>query len=65
MSSAEHGIIPYIPTTNAQVIYRQFLSVISDKMVYNSKRESAYRYSSQFQWDGIGKEFEQFIDLLS
>ncbi|MDE7201697.1 MAG: hypothetical protein K2O91_07290 [Lachnospiraceae bacterium] len=30
---------------------------ISDKMVYSSKRESAYQYSSQFQRDGIGKEF--------
>ena len=42
-----------------------FSIAISDKMVYSSKRENAYQYSSQFQWDGTGKELEQFTDMLS
>ena len=36
--------------------------VISDKMVYSSKRENAYQFSSQFRWDKIGNEFDAFLE---
>lgn len=43
----------------------QMCLAISNKELLNEKREKAFCFSSQFQWDGIGKEFEQFIDVLT
>lgn len=61
----DYGKAGYLCAENSvNGLAEQMCLVISDKMVYSSKRESAYRYSSQFQWDGIGKEFERFVEQL-
>ena len=63
--AVDYGRAGYLCTENSvSGLVMQMHMVILDKMVYSSKRESAYQYSSQFQWDGIGKEFERFIDAL-
>lgn len=61
--AVNYGKAGYLCTENSvNGLVAQINMAISDKMVYSKKRESAYQYSSQFQWDGIGKEFERFID---
>lgn len=61
--AVNYGKAGYLCTENSvSALATQICMAISDKMIYSSKRESAYQYSSQFQWDGIGKEFERFID---
>lgn len=45
-------------------LWKQMCIVISDSMMYSDKRQKAYQYSSQFQWDEVGKEFGKFIDSL-
>lgn len=63
--AVDYGRAGYLCTENTiNGLAQQMRKVISDKKVYGSKREKAYQYSLQFQWDGIGKEFEQFIGRL-
>lgn len=63
--AVDYGKAGYLCTENSvNGLTEQMRLVISDKMVYSNKRESAYQYSSQFQWDGIGKEFERFVEQL-
>lgn len=63
--AVDYGKAGYLCTENTiDGLAQQMRKVISDKKVYNSKRKKAYQYSSQFQWEGIGKEFEQFINML-
>lgn len=63
--AVDYGKAGYLCTENTvNGLAAQMHRVVSDKKVYSDKREKAYQYSSQFLWDGIGKEFEQFIDTL-
>ncbi len=63
--AVNYGKAGYLCTKNTiDGLAQQMCKVISDKKVYSSKREKAYQYSSQFQWEGIGKEFEEFVDML-
>lgn len=63
--AVDYGRAGYLCTENSvKGLVAQMHMVISDKTGYRSKRECAYQYSSQFQWDGTGKEFEQFMDAL-
>jgi Glycosyltransferase len=54
------GYLCFEKTINGLAAQMQL--VVFDKVIYDRKRESAYWYSSQFQWDGIGKELEEFIN---
>ena len=63
--AVDYGKAGYLCAENSEKgLAGQMDLVISDKMVYSSKRENAYQFSSQFQWDGIGKEFERFVERL-
>ncbi|MDE7184858.1 MAG: glycosyltransferase family 4 protein [Lachnospiraceae bacterium] len=63
--AVDYGKAGYLCTENSvKGLVEQMYLVISDKMVYSSKRERAYQFSSRFQWEGIGKEFEQFVEQL-
>ena len=49
--AVDYGKAGYLCAENSvNGLAEQMYLVISDKMVYSSKRESAYQYSSQFQW---------------
>lgn len=64
--AVDYGNAGYLCTEkNVNGLAAQMSFAISNKIVYDKKRVSAYEYSSQFQWDGIGKEFGEFIDMLS
>lgn len=64
--AVDYGNAGYLCTERTvEGLAAQMCLAISDKIVYNKKRINAYQYSSQFQWDGIGKEFGEFIDMLS
>lgn len=61
----DYGRAGYLCKENsADGLWKEMCLVISDKMVYSEKRQKAYQYSSQFQWDEVGKEFGRFIDEL-
>ena len=61
--AVDYGEAGYLCSKNTVDGLREQMSMaISDKIVYSSKRENAYKYSSQFLWDEVGKEFERFID---
>lgn len=61
--AVDYGRAGYLCTENTvKGLADQMHMVISDKMVYSKKRESAWEYSSQFQWDAAGKMFEAFIE---
>lgn len=61
--AVDYGKAGYLCSKNTvDGLCEQMSMAISDKIVYSSKRENAYKYSSQFLWDEVGKEFEQFID---
>lgn len=64
--AVDYGKAGYLCTENTvNGLAVQMHLAISNKMIYNKKRENAYQYSSQFQWNGIEKEFEHFINMLS
>ena len=59
--AVNYGEAGYLCTENSvNGLVEQIYMAISDKELYSSIRKSAYQYSSQFQWDGIEKEFEEF-----
>lgn len=61
----DYGRAGYLCKENSiDGLWKEMCLVISDKMVYSEKRQKAYQYSSQFQWDEVGKEFGRFIDEL-
>ncbi|MEZ3478139.1 MAG: glycosyltransferase family 4 protein [Lachnospiraceae bacterium] len=63
--AVDYGRAGYLCHENSvNGLAEQMRLVISDKRAYSSKRESAYRYSSQFQWEGTGKEFERFVQRI-
>lgn len=63
--AVNYGHAGYLCTeNNVQGLLKEMQLVISDKTVYSDKRQEAYRYSSQFQWGQVGKEFGMFIDEL-
>lgn len=45
-------------------LLKQMELSISNTSIYDKKRQSAYKFSSQFLWDEVGKEFEKMIDGL-
>lgn len=45
-------------------LYDQMKTVLSDRKKYIDKQEKAYIYSSQFLWDKVGHELEDFIETL-
>ena len=58
-----YGNAGYLCTKNTvNALMEEMGMVISDKMVYSSKRENAYQFSSQFRWDKIGNEFDAFLE---
>lgn len=64
--AVDYGKAGYLCTENTiEGLFGQMNMVISDKVLYTNKREQAYEYSSRFQWDEAGREFEQFIKLLT
>jgi glycosyltransferase involved in cell wall biosynthesis len=64
--AVDYGKAGYICSENTiKGLADQMIVAISDKIVYNEKRQKAYEYSSQFLWDEVGKEFGKFIDSLS
>lgn len=63
--AVDYGKAGYLCTENTVNGLSEQMSVaISDKMLYSNKRKRSYAYSSQFLWDEVGKEFENFIDSL-
>ena len=61
----DYGKAGYLCTKNTKEgLVMQMRRVITDKETYDDKCECAYQYSSQFQWDKAGAEFEQFIAEL-
>lgn len=64
--AVDYGKAGYLCTANTvEGLSEQMNIVISDKMLYTNKRKCAYEYSSCFQWEEAGREFEQFINLLA
>lgn len=63
--AVDYGKAGYLCGENtAGGLARQMRRAVSDKMLYNAKRESAYQYSSRFQWDNAGSEFGRFVENL-
>ncbi len=61
----DYGKAGYLCVENtASGLFEQMSLAISDKKVYSDKRNAAYEYSSQFQWDEVGKEFGKFVDEM-
>lgn len=61
--AVNYGNAGYLCTKNTvNALMEEMGMVISDKMVYSSKRENAYQFSSQFRWDKIGNEFDAFLE---
>lgn len=56
--AVNYGKAGYLCTQNTMDgLAEQMRKVVSDKELYKTMRESAYQYSSQFQWDQAGSEF--------
>lgn len=63
--AVDYGHAGYLCSENSvNGLWKQMVLAISDKMVYSERRQQAYLYSSQFQWDEVGMEFGKFIDSL-
>lgn len=63
--AVDYGKAGYLCADNTvDGLAEQMRAVISDKALYNEKRESAYRYSSRFRWDNAGSEFGEFVGAL-
>lgn len=45
-------------------LYQQMKKVICDKDLYEEKKKSAYDFSSQFLWDRVGRELDEFLENL-
>lgn len=63
--AVDYGNAGYLCSENSvDGLWKEMCLVISDEMMYSEKRQKAYQYSSQFQWDEVGKEFGRLIDEL-
>ena len=61
--AVDYGKAGYMCAENSvNALAHQMHLVISDKNVYNEKREQAYVFSRQFVWDKAGKAFDNFIE---
>lgn len=63
--AVNYGNAGYLCTENTtDGLAAQMRKVISEKALYESMRESAYQYSSQFRWDETGSAFGKFVEEL-
>jgi len=63
--AVEYGKAGYLcEENNVNGLLRQMRAVLSDRIMYESIRKSAYQYSSHFLWNEAGSDFEAFIDML-
>jgi glycosyltransferase involved in cell wall biosynthesis len=64
--AVDYGKAGYLCKENTEKgLASKMIVAISDIVLYSEKRQKAYEYSSQFQWDDVGVEFGRFIEELN
>jgi glycosyltransferase involved in cell wall biosynthesis len=64
--AVDYGNAGYLCGENTEEeLASKMIVAISDNVLYNEKRQKAYEYSSQFQWDEVGVEFGKFVESLT
>ncbi len=63
--AVKYGKAGYLCTENtSEGLAKQMRIVVVDRDIYSDIQQKAYMYSSQFQWEDIGKEFGEFIETI-
>lgn len=63
--AVDYGRAGYLCDTNSYVgLYKQMKRVIEDKAGYSKMQSEAYSFSSNFQWDSVGNELDDFLENM-
>lgn len=63
--AVDYGNAGYLCLENNELgLFDKMKEIISNKFEYEKHRENAYQFSSQFRWDVVGKELDDFLQQI-